>query len=92
MAKAPERSPYLGGGSFGDVPKWNHGNILGEIGSSGLRAFSGWIREEFIANLTGRQATTVYREMADNSPIIGAVMFAIEGAMRKVGAPSWSRS
>ena len=62
MAKRPERSPYLGGGSFGEVPKWNHGNVLGEIGSSGLRAFSGYIREEFVTNLIGRQAATVYRE------------------------------
>jgi hypothetical protein len=84
MAKAPEKSPYLGGGSFGAIPKWNHGNILAEVGSSGLRVFGGYVREEFATNLIGRQATTVYREMMDNSPIIGAIMFAIEGAMRKV--------
>ena len=84
MARAPAKNPALGGGSFGEVPKWNHGNLLAEVGSSGLRAFSGWIREEFVTNLIGRQATTVYREMLDNSPIIGGVMTAIEGAMRKV--------
>lgn len=55
-----------------------------EVGTSGLRAFSGWIREEFLQVLTGRQAAQKYREMMDNSPTIGALLFAIQSLMRKV--------
>jgi hypothetical protein len=55
-----------------------------EVGSSGLRQFSGWIREEFLQSLVGRQAAQKYREMMDNSPVVGALLFAIQSTMRKV--------
>lgn len=86
MARAPLRpkSPDMGGGSFGEVPKFTSTQLLADLGSTGLRAFGGYVREEFIPNLVGRQGTTIYREMLDNSPIIGAVMFAVLGTMRKV--------
>jgi hypothetical protein len=86
MAKALIRAkdPGMGGGSFGAVPIFDNGLKFSDIGSSGLRAFSGWVREEFLPQLVGRQGARVYREMLDNSPIVGAVMFAILGVMRKV--------
>lgn len=74
----------MNGGSFGAVPIFDQGMKFSDIGSSGLRAFSGWVREEFLPQLIGRQGARVYREMLDNSPIVGAVMFAILGVMRKV--------
>jgi hypothetical protein len=55
-----------------------------EIGSSGLRAFSGWVKEEVLLELQGRQGAQKYREMGDNSPTIGAVLYAIQSTMRKV--------
>lgn len=55
-----------------------------ELGQSGLRAFAGWVKEEFLLELQARQGAQKYREMRDNSPIIGAIMFAIESTMRKV--------
>ena len=86
MARGPTRpkSPDMGGGSFGEVPKFSATSLLADLGSTGLRAFGGYVREEFIPNLIGRQGATVYREMLDNSPIIGALMFAVLGIMRKV--------
>lgn len=83
MAKAPVKSPDAGGGSFGQVPQLNSGMLFADVGSSGLRAFAGWVREEFLPELIGRQGARVYREMADNSPIVGAVLFAIQGVLRK---------
>ncbi len=77
------KSPEMGGGSFGEVPEFKHSMLLADVGSSGLRAFGGYVREDFVPNLIGRQGATIYREMLDNSPIIGAVMFAILGIMRK---------
>lgn len=54
------------------------------IGSSGLRQYSGWVREEFLPQLRGREAARTYREMMDNSPTVGAIMFAIQQSMRQV--------
>lgn len=54
------------------------------MGSTGLRQFSGYIREEFLPQLVGRQAARVYREMQDNSPTVGAIIFAIQQTMRQV--------
>jgi hypothetical protein len=54
------------------------------IGSSGLRQYSGWVREEFLPQLRGREAARTYREMQDNSPTVGAIMFAIQQSMRQV--------
>jgi len=77
-------SQYLSGGSYGNVPQFDAGMTFREYGSAGLRAFSGWVREEFLPNLVGRQGAQKYREMQDNSPVIGALMFAINATMRKV--------
>ena len=80
----PKKDPVMAGGSWGEPPSFSSNMLLADLGSTGLRAFGGYIREEFVPNLAGRQGTTIYREMLDNSPIIGAVMFAILGTMRKV--------
>ena len=56
------------------------------VGSSGLRQYSGYVREEFLPQLRGRQAARTYREMMDNSPTVGAILFAIQQSMRQV---SW---
>lgn len=84
---APESnyvSPNRSGGNTGPIPVLGSGMTYSEIGTSGLRAFSGWVREEFLPSLQGRQAAQKYREMMDNSPIIGAIMFGIIATMRKV--------
>ena len=80
----PNKTPEMSGGSWGPPPNFDSSMLLADLGSTGLRAFGGFIREEFIPNLIGRQGATIYREMLDNSPIIGALMFAILGTMRKV--------
>lgn len=84
MARRPAKSPNASGGSWGVAPQMNAGLRFADIGSTGLRAFSGWVREEFLPQLVGRQGARVYREMGDNSPIVGAVLFAITAVMRKV--------
>lgn len=64
----------------------NAGMLYHDVGSYGLRQFGGWVREEFLRALLGREAQRVYREMGDNDATVGAVLFAILQAMRKV---SW---
>jgi len=65
-------------------PQFNVGMAFSDLGSSGLRQWSGWVREEFLPQLQGRQAARVYREMQDNSSVIGALMFAINATMRRI--------
>jgi len=49
-----------------------------ELGSSGLQHTGGFINDEFINDLRGLRGARVYREMADNDPVIGAMLYAIE--------------
>lgn len=58
-----------------------------ELGRSGLRAWSGLVREEFLTELQGPRGVAAYREMASNDPVVGAVLFAVEMTLR--GVP-WS--
>ncbi len=55
-----------------------------EIGATGLKRFSGFIYEEFLPQLTGWKGVAVYKEMGDNDPTVGAVLFAIKMLCRKV--------
>jgi hypothetical protein len=49
-----------------------------EIGSSGLQRTAGFINDEFNVELQGIRGAKVYREMSDNDPVIGAMLYAIE--------------
>ena len=72
------------GPTFGPTPEMSGNMTFREMGQSGLRQFSGWVREEFLPNLVGRQGAQKYREMMDNSPMVGGLMFAVISTMRKV--------
>jgi hypothetical protein len=72
--------------SFGYVPPSidDRGLLFKDVGSTGLRQYGGWVREEFLQQLQGRQGARVYREMLDNSSAVGAIVFAIQQTMRDV--------
>jgi len=53
-------------------------------GFSGLKQFAGIIDEEFLTRLRGNLGVKTYREMADNSSTVGAVLFVIESLVRGV--------
>lgn len=55
-----------------------------ELGATGLEQYSGYIYEEFLTELTGERKIEVYKEMRDNDPVIGAILFAIEKLIRQV--------
>lgn len=55
-----------------------------ELGRTGLEEYGGYIYEEFLPQLQGTKGVKVYKEMADNDPIIGAIIFAIEMLIRQV--------
>jgi hypothetical protein len=56
-----------------------------ELGVSGTNTYTGDIRaDEFLSELKGKKAIRKYREMRDNSAVIGAVMYAVEQTLRDV--------
>lgn len=83
-ARVPQKMPqgYMTGGW--PIPQMNAALTFRDIGTSGLRQYGGWVREEFLPQLSGRQAARTFREMMDNSSTIGAAMFAVIASMRKV--------
>lgn len=57
---------------------------FGEIGTSGLRRSGGYINEEFLAQLQGVKGFKVYREMRDNDPVVGAMLYAIDKVVTRL--------
>lgn len=55
-----------------------------ELGSTGLRRSGGTVFEEFLTSLRGIRGARVYREMADNDPTIGSMLFAIEKVITRL--------
>lgn len=58
-----------------------------EQGTTGLLAFNGILNEEFLRELRGKEGYKRFDEMRRNSPIIGAMLYYHEQAIRKV---SWN--
>lgn len=55
-----------------------------ELGATGLRRTVGYVDEEFLPQLRGRKAVQIYREMSDNDPIVGALVFAVDKLLREL--------
>lgn len=66
------------------VPQVSSKDLYLETGSTGLTRFGGWVYEEWLQNLRGIQGIKVYKEMRDNDPVVGAMLFAIEMLVREV--------
>jgi hypothetical protein len=49
-----------------------------ELGVSGARVSGGRVHDEFVRELRGRKGRELLREMADNDPVVGAILFGIE--------------
>ena len=69
-------------GSMQELPK---AAPFSEIGVSGLLRTSGtgYVFEEFLAELSSYKQKQVYREMRDNDAVIGAMFFALEMILRR---------
>lgn len=55
-----------------------------ELGNTGLKRAAGIIDEEFLPQLRGRKAVAVYKEMSENDPLVGALLFAVDRLLRNV--------
>lgn len=58
------------------TPEPNPRNVA-PIGDSGLKAYGGYINEEFLRELSGDQGKRKFREMAANDPTVRAVIFGL---------------
>lgn len=79
-ASASFPSPLL------ERPNGRSAPTMSEVGITGLLQTGGFIFEEFEPHLRGDKALQIYIEMISNSPVVQAVMFAIDMMMRQV---SW---
>ena len=57
-----------------------------EIGATGLRRWGGQVDEEFLPQLRGVRAVKTFKEMRENDPVVGAVVFAVDMLLRQI---SW---
>ena len=48
-----------------------------QLGRSGLRFSAGFVLDEFVRDLQGQKGMKVYREMGDNSALIGGILLTI---------------
>lgn len=55
-----------------------------ELGDTGLLRFQGFISEEWFKQAAGQNGIRLIREMSDNHPVIGAILFAVRMLMRGV--------
>jgi len=55
-----------------------------ELGVTGLKRHNGFIDEEFLRELQGTKGIEAFKEMRDNEPVIGSMLFAIEMLIRQV--------
>lgn len=55
-----------------------------QLGESGLRRSGGWVQEEFLPELRWPRAGHVYKEMSDNDPVVGAILYLAEMLIRNV--------
>lgn len=55
-----------------------------ELGTTGLKRASGYIDEEFLPQLRGRKAVEVFKEMSENDPLVGSMLFAVDRLLRNV--------
>ncbi len=57
---------------------------LATLGSTGLKQHSGFIHEELLARLRGRNGVKLFDEMAQNNAVVGTILFILDMIVRQV--------
>lgn len=57
---------------------------LSTLGSTGLKETSGFILEEQLVRLRGRNGVKLYTEMAENNSIVGTILYIVDMIVRQV--------
>lgn len=58
--------------------------LMSQIGVTGLDRQGGYIFEEFLPALQGDKGVKVYKEMRDNSGLLGSILFSVDMMIRQV--------
>ena len=87
MANQEAKNVILFGPRGDPVSKRQEEPIFMEFGTTGLKRQSGVVREEFLRELQGSRGVKIFREMAENSAIVGSGLALITSLIRHV---SWS--
>lgn len=72
---------------YDDIPESeevSNASPMIEMGVTGIKRAGGYVDEEFLPALRGRKAVKVFKEMAQNDSIVGALLFAIDKLIREV--------
>lgn len=77
-------TPEEAGNAYPDDVEIKSASPMQELGSTGLRRTSGYVDEEFLPALKGRKAIQIFREMRENDPIAGALLYAIDRLIRQI--------
>lgn len=67
-----------------EASEFSKAKVGTELGVSSKRRIGRTLYDDFILDLRGTRAAKTYREMADNDPVIGALLFAVEQTIREV--------
>jgi hypothetical protein len=78
----PRSLPMDYGGAL--PPSQAEVSAFSEVGGTGLRRHGGYVYEEILRELAGYKSIRVYKDMSENEPVIGALLFAIEMLVRSV--------
>jgi hypothetical protein len=65
--------------------KPTHSPTFGELGVSGLNRQGNYVYEEFLTNLQYPRAAKIFKEMSDNDPTIGSIIYMSKQLIRKAG-------
>lgn len=57
---------------------------FGEVGSTGLNRWDGTIDEDWVKEFKGTQKNKTIKEMRNNDPVVGAILFAVDMLIRQV--------
>lgn len=76
----------LESGRFSDISKASpRGGAFRQIGTTGLQIYDGFVQQDFLPDLKHQHnAYRIYREMSDNDPTIGAMLYVIEQLIQNV--------
>jgi len=58
-------------------------DLFEAIGDSGLKRYSGYVQDEYIKALIGKKGAYTYKEMSDNDPIVGTIIFTITQIIKR---------
>lgn len=86
MADLIPQMPMANGAVPGSVPQGEitNANPMVEIGVTGLKQASGFLWEEYLPQLRGRQGIRLYQEMSQNDPTVGAILRAFKLMIKSV--------